>query len=50
LKIPSLSKVRGTVCIHIHFRVTYRKFAILTNVEIQTNNIHIVDILPCLTL
>ena len=41
--IPSISKVNGTVCTHVHFRVTLWKLAIFTNVGLQTDNIHIVD-------
>jgi len=43
LIIPSLSKVRGTVCTHVHFRVAHRKLTIFTNVRVQTDHIHISD-------
>ena len=41
---------RGTARTRIHFRVAYRKLPIFTDVGIQTNYIHIVNFLPCLTM
>jgi len=45
--LPSQS-VRRTVCTHVHFWVAHRKFPILTNVRVQTDNIHIMDFFPLL--
>jgi len=42
----SLSKVRGTFCTHVHFRVTQRKLAIFANVGVQTYKVHIAILLP----
>ena len=39
---------RGTVCTQVHFRVAQRKFAVFTNVGVQTYNVYIVDLLPFL--
>jgi hypothetical protein len=43
-----IQTVRGIVCTHMHFLVTYRKLSIFTDVGIQTNYIHIVNFLPLL--
>ena len=42
--------VRVRVCTHAHFRVTYRELAVLKNVGVQTDNIHITYFFICLTL
>ena len=41
-----IQTVRGTVCTHVHFRVTRWNLTIFTNVRVQTYNFHIVDLLP----
>ena len=48
LIIPSLPK--QSVCTNVHFRETHAKLAVLTDVGVQTDNIHIMDFFPCLSL
>ena len=43
-----IQTVKGTVCTYVHFRVTYKKLFIFTNVGVQTDDIHIPDLFPLL--
>ena len=44
----SIQTVRGTVCTHVHFRLTQENLVIFTNVGVQIYNVHIVDFLHML--
>ena len=43
-----IQTVRETICTRIHFRVTNKELAVLTNVGVQTDNVHITDFFPLL--
>ena len=45
--LPSQT-VRGLVCNHVHSRVTHRKLAVLADVGVQSDDIHIIDFFPLL--
>ena len=45
---PPYPNSQGAVCTHVHFWVAHGELAVLTNVGIQTDNIHIMDFFPLL--
>jgi len=40
---PPYPNSQGTVCTHVNLWVTHREFAVLTNVGVQNDNIHIME-------